>query len=93
VKTQLSACDPRTRPRGRRTLSCWREFAARCQISLYSSPMANPKTRKLSVVTVSMLIVVTTFGLANVIDNLVELDFLPFLPGSPSDSSTSCRWH
>jgi amino acid transporter len=35
--------------------------------------MANSKTRKLSVVTVSMLIVVTTFGLANVIDNLVEL--------------------
>ena len=35
--------------------------------------MANPKTRKMSVVTVSMLIVVTTFGLANVIDNLVEL--------------------
>jgi len=35
--------------------------------------MAEAKTRKLSVVTVSMLIVVTTFGLANVIDNLVEL--------------------
>jgi amino acid transporter len=35
--------------------------------------MAKAKTRKLSVVTVSMLIVVTTFGLANVIDNLVEL--------------------
>jgi hypothetical protein len=35
--------------------------------------MADPKTRKLSVVTVSMLIVVTTFGLANVINNLVEL--------------------
>jgi amino acid transporter len=35
--------------------------------------MAKAKTRKLSVVTVSMLIFVTTFGLANVIDNLVEL--------------------
>jgi len=35
--------------------------------------MANSKPRKMSVVTVSMLIVVTTFGLANVIDNLVEL--------------------
>jgi amino acid transporter len=35
--------------------------------------MVKAKTRKLSVVTVSMLIVVTTFGLANVIDNLVEL--------------------
>ena len=28
---------------------------------------------KMSVTTVSLLIVVTTFGLANVIDNLVEL--------------------
>jgi amino acid transporter len=35
--------------------------------------MADPKTRKLSVVTVCMVIVVTTFGLANVINNLVEL--------------------
>jgi amino acid transporter len=35
--------------------------------------MAKAKTHKLSVVTVSMLIVVTTFGLANVINNLVEL--------------------
>ena len=48
-------------------------------------------SRKMSVVTVSMIIVVTTFGLANVIDNLVELGlaaipswivvgFLYFLP-------------
>ncbi|HED66786.1 MAG TPA: amino acid permease, partial [Planctomycetes bacterium] len=49
------------------------------------------KDKKMSAVTVSMLIVVTTFGLANVIDNLVELGlaaipswilvgFLYFLP-------------
>lgn len=53
--------------------------------------MNSQDSRKMSVVTVSMLIVVTTFGLANVIDNLVELGlaaipswilvgFLYFLP-------------
>lgn len=53
--------------------------------------MGKPDRGKMSVVTVSMLIVVTTFGLANVIDNLVELGlaavpswilvgFLYFLP-------------
>ena len=53
--------------------------------------MSTQASGKMSVVTVSMLIVVTTFGLANVIDNLVELGlaaipswvlvgFLYFLP-------------
>lgn len=53
--------------------------------------MNSQDSGKMSVVTVSMLIVVTTFGLANVIDNLVELGlaaipswilvgFLYFLP-------------
>ena len=45
----------------------------RYPISLYSLLMAKAKAHKLSVVTVSMLIIVTTFGLSNVIDNLVEL--------------------
>lgn len=35
--------------------------------------MSEPPKRKMSVVTISMLIVVSTFGLTNVIDNLVEM--------------------
>lgn len=35
--------------------------------------MSDPPARKMSVVTISMLIVVSTFGLTNVIDNLVEM--------------------
>ena len=53
--------------------------------------MTGPGSHKLSVVTVGMIIFVTTFGLANVIDNLAELGlaaipswvavgFLYFLP-------------
>lgn len=53
--------------------------------------MANPSRRKMSLFTVSMLIVVTTFGFTNVIDNLAQLGlaaipswlavgFLYFLP-------------
>ena len=41
--------------------------------------MTSEARGKMSVLTVSMLIVVTTFGLANVIDNLVELG-LPAIP-------------
>lgn len=36
--------------------------------------MSRGPERKLSLITVSMIIVVTTFGFSNVIDNLVELD-------------------
>lgn len=35
--------------------------------------MSQTKSTKMSVVTVAMLIMVTTFGLSNVIDNLVEM--------------------
>ena len=38
-----------------------------------SSTVPETRKRKMSMVTISMLIVVSTFGLTNVIDNLVEL--------------------
>jgi hypothetical protein len=54
--------------------------------------MSRGPERKLSLTTVSMIIVVTTFGFSNVIDNLVDTWALKLMMRQNWMSRRRCNW-